>query len=944
MLDRAAILAPILAERKAHLDRLPLTPLGLTVVMEALEAAPFRSPKGGPANLVTRAALRKSPVTNDTESVTFEFEDLFRLEADPAVIDYRTQALPLKLAVQEPLPDGSVRNHGYQIVPDQLVIEHGRVVLRDLMPESELDAIVAARPWFMHRDPATGNVVCPSAVLAAAAYGIEYEILGSAKHNRQVTRGLRYLYDFAEHDVDPVAVASIVKLVEEAPGFTIADVIAEGRGAGWSVDDVLAAVAQHLVFCDLERYTPDDHVHARLYADAATARAHEDAHPPSWAVGNPRPARVSIAPGTKYTLAGRSMEIFVCVGDEVHFTLDDEPGCPARIYRRADFERLVATGNLVQDTGETRADIARSAALAAWLAASPAARREAHARWRAIEVFRANRKAQRHGRPVLPVPLVDGDAPGKSTLERWHKASEKSECAWGDVLVGLLPKPRRGRPGLRAKQWVEAIINDKIDHYYATGIGRGKEATVLVIRKACREVNPGEVPDRKTILKRFDQRDPHKLRSAHDGEKAAYADKPYLPIDPDATPVRGLYPFQRCQYDTTVADVRVLDPRSGRDLGRPNYGELVDSFSDRSLDWSWGFGGPRVGDLLDALVSCAERYGRLPEELILDNALSHWAEAIQVFAAIHGMHVTYRPKGQGRFGGPVELMFQRITDGLFHHLAGNTKATKLVRMLTEATDPKNHAVLSLAELDYLVELWHHLVDDARIVKEHGLTPKAAFERGILEHGRRESRHVEVDELFRMQALVPAGQRTSQGVKGIELDNLTYQHDCFRHPGVKKKRLDVAGNHRDVSRIWVFVPAHYHDTVRVEAGWVEAQARLIAHLRFVSARELALATRVVRERLRDDSRRRVVREAAIAEVLEHAEVVEEIALERKRTIALADVSTTNTASAASGPAGLVLLSTQLPPTTNLATRPTQLDDDPVAAAQRSIDAAYYQKES
>ena len=89
------------------------------------------------------------------------------------------------------------------------------------------------------------------------------------------------MYAFAEHDLDPSVVSAIVKLVDESPGIIIADVIAEGRQAGWSVDDTLAALAQHLVFCNLERFTPDDHVHARLYADAATARAYEAAHAPS---------------------------------------------------------------------------------------------------------------------------------------------------------------------------------------------------------------------------------------------------------------------------------------------------------------------------------------------------------------------------------------------------------------------------------------------------------------------------------------------------------------------------------------------------------------------------------------------------------------------------------------------------------------------------------------
>lgn len=304
------------------------------------------------------------------------------------------------------------------------------------------------------------------------------------------------------------------------------------------------------------------------------------------------------------------------------------------------------------------------------------------------------------------------------------------------------------------------------------------------------------------------------------------------------------------------------------------------------------------------------------------------------------MHITYRPKRQGRFGGPVEIGFRRITDELAHQLRGNTKAMKLVRSVTEATDAKTHAVLSLAELDYLVTLFHELVDDARIVKETGLTAKVGFEKGIVEHGRRVSRHVEVDELFVIKSLVPAGKRTAQGVKGIELDNLTYQHDCLSCHGVKKQRLDVSGDHRDVTRIWAFIPAHQHAAERIDAQWVEARCRLLTHLRFVSAHELAVATAAVRERLRDDNRKRPVRERAIAEVLLQAEQVEKLAIERLRSISLASVrfpelvvqtasAPTSAGAPATGPNAAAV--TDLLPVA---------DDDPVAALQRQIEADYY----
>jgi hypothetical protein len=940
MVDIAKVLAPVLAERRRHLERIGLPGIGLERIMDAFTNKPVRSPKGGPANLVSRAALRKPGVTNDTESVTFELEELFDLEADAKVIDYRTQALTLTVHPDEPLPDGGVRHRGWDIVPDQLVIELDRVVARDLMRQDELEDIAEKRPWYIHRDPDDpARFVCPSAVEAAAAYGIVYEIRSSAQRSRLKARGLRYLYDFVEHAIPVAVVETIINLVDRAPGITVGELMDEGRRAdGWTVDDVLAAIAQRLVFIDLERHAPDDHAHARVYRDAVTARAFEAAHTPSWAVGNPRPLRPSIAPDTIYTIGDRRLKLFLCVGDKVHFTVEGEAGCPAILYSRDDFERMVAGGVLVADGGETLADVARQVAAAAWLVASPKARAIARERWRAVEVYRANRDAKRRRRALLPIPLVEGKVRSVTSLDRWHTASQASERSCGDVLVGLLPEVRPGGPGLRKDAWIEQIIEEEIA-FNATAVGRSQKALVQRVQKRCIDRDKSVKPDRKTILKRLHRRDPYKWAVAHDGTSVAYKDKPYLPSDPDAMPVRGLYPFQRVHYDTTTFDDRVRCPISGRDLGRPILGELVDGFSDHSLTQGWGFGAPRVGDLLAVLVACAERFGRLPEELFLDNALSHWAAALQIFAAAHGMHVSYRPARQGRFGGPVEIGFRRITDALAHQVRGNTKAMKLVRSVTEATDAKTHAVLSLGELDYLVTLFHELVDEARIVKETGLTSKATFERGLIDHGRREARHVEVDELFMVQSLVPAGTRTAQGVKGIELDNLTYQHDCFRCFDVKGKTLDVSGNYLDVTRIWAFVPAHQHAAKRVDARWVEARCGLLKHLRFVSAHELAIATAAVRERLRDDNRKRAVRERAIAEVLLQAEQIEELAIERLRSISLASVRFPELVLRAT-PAPATATGTPIAGAAEDAPVTVLTEDDPVAALQRSIEAAYY----
>lgn len=936
--DLATILAPRLAEHRQHLERLGLPSHGIDLILSRFAEAPVRSPKGGPANVVSRTAFRKPGVTNDTESITLEFEHLYELETNPAVHDYRTQALTLTVHPEQPIEGGGTRRRGWDIHPDVLVIEDGRVVARDLMREDELAAIANLRPWYIHRDPADPTTYrCPSAEAAAANLGIEYEIVSSTQHDRLRARGLRYLYRFGDHEVLASARDAMLDLVTGAPGTTIAELISAGAGGRWSVGDALGMLAQRLLFIDLAAHAPDDHAHARVYVDAATARAFAIAHTPSWAAGGDHPKRASIKPGTVYALGERKLELFICTGDEIHFRPADEVACPNVIYRRVEFERLVAIGTLVEMGVEAQADMVRQAVAAAWLAAPAGARATASARWRAIEVHRANRELRHRGRDPLPIPMVDGKVPSMTSLDRWHSASEKSSRIYGDVLLGLLPKPRRGRPGLRKDKAVEAVIHREIGDYYANGKGRSKKALIRKIQAECEKVLPGERPDRKTIMKRLEQYDHHKLGAAHDGEKVAYADKPYAPLDPDALPPRGLYPFQRCQYDTTVADEEVIDHLTGRPLGRPIHGRLVDSYSDRKLGHHWEFGAPRVGNLLALLVEIAEHYGYLMEELFLDNALSHWAEALQVFTAAHRVHVTYRPMAQGRWGGPVELSFQRITDGLFHQLPGNTRAMKDVRSVTKATNAKGHAVFTLPELDRLVRLFDEQADASRIVKERGLTPKAAFERGLVEHGGRDLPSLVVDEAFRIKALVPVGSRKARGTKGVEVNNLTYQHACLECPGVVGRAVDVAGDHRDITRMWVFVLAHRHGPTYVDARWVEARCRLLAPLRVASARELDIATQVVRERLRDDNRKRVDLERAIGQVLLEAERVEKLAEERRRTLALADVAAGEGSADPAGPAAEWAPS---PASQGEQERAVPVDDDPVAAALRQIETSRY----
>ena len=935
-MNKAAIPEGIVDDLAPHLDRLPLTERGRLLVEKALQGPPIRRVHGGPTNIASRAAFKKFRVTNDTESATLEFEHLHLLNADPVVVDVRTQAVCLTVHPDEPLDDGGWKHHGWQIYPDFLVIELERVVLRDLMTEKELREIERTRPWYIARDTATKQWRCPAAEAACAALGIEYEIRTDGNHSRKAARACTYLADFADYEIAAEARDQIAATVDAERALTVGALIELGRARGrWTADDALAAIAQGLVFLDVNVHIPDDHDHAWVYPDAATAREFERVHPPSWAAIARQPDAASVAPGTLYTLGDARVEVFISTGDTVHLRALDHPGCPMVPMARDAFDRAFAVGDLRPAGTETLAEQARQGALAVWKTASPAKQRLASQRWQAVEVQRANRIAVRQQHAALPMPLVAGKVPSERSLERWVARIRDAERSFGMGILGVLDLPRPGRPGRRLESGVETIIGDEIEAYYRQPVGRSKKALAARIRARCRKAGY-DAPDPKTVRARLQGIEGYRLRRAREGRKAAYPDKPYAPVDPDAVPTTGLYPHHRVHYDTTVLDVVVRDRASDRLLGRPTLGDLVDAFSDKVLDRGYELGPPTAAALLDALVRYAERFGRLPDELWLDNAKTHWSEALQVFAAATGIHVRYRPAAQGRYGGPVELSFEQITKEVVHQVRGNTKAMKVVRTVTDAVAAKTLAVLELAEVAYLVDLWDDKVGSTRIVKRHGKSPEQAFVDGLRDHGSRPTRWVAADELLRMLALTSRGTRRARGVQGVWIDYVTYHHDCLSCGGIKGTDVEVSIDHRNVVVAYVFVPAHHHDTERIEATWVQAVATSLAHLRVVSRAELELASKILRERLRDDARKRAVREAALAEVLERAEEIESLAIEHRKTAALGQVHPVRSLAADSAPTG----GDRLPEPAPI----EATDPDPIAALRAQIAAGYLERAS
>lgn len=92
---------------------------------------------------------------------------------------------------------------------------------------------------------------------------------------------------------------------------------------------------------------------------------------------------------------------------------------------------------------------------------------------------------------------------------------------------------------------------------------------------------------------------------------------------------------------------------------------------------------------------CVKRYGRLPQEIVVD----HGPEFSSIYfeALLSRCFITKisRPSQQPHFGSVIERIFGTTTSEFLNQLRGNTQASKVPRQMTREVDPKWLAIWTL---------------------------------------------------------------------------------------------------------------------------------------------------------------------------------------------------------------------------------------------------------
>lgn len=408
-------------------------------------------------------------------------------------------------------------------------------------------------------------------------------------------------------------------------------------------------------------------------------------------------------------------------------------------------------------------------------------------------------------------------------MGRPREGREKAARANGtNEILALIPHNRaKGNREPRLSDEQLRILDTVINSYWRTSEARNFKSCYRELQVACH--NAGiKSPSYPTLISTIKAQEENRdLRTRH-GKRIAYQQGGFVEVLYADTPVHGSRPFQYVHIDHTQVDIELLSSRSGKNMGRPWLSLAVDSWSRRIVGFYLTYDPPSYRSVMMTLRDMVRRFNRLPEFCVVDNGSDFRATDFSHFLQVMGTHLRYRPSGRARHGAVLERLFGRAHSEYIHNLAGNTKATKNVRMVSGKHLPAKLAEWNLEALYYGIQYWATEYYDQERHQALDCSPREAFLRGLHSSGHRPHRKILFNQEF-MIATCPrvgrTGERKIDGQRGVKVNDMFYWHPDFRDLRIAGKELSVRYDPWDASSVYV----------RYKDRWLQATCRNLLEL-------------------------------------------------------------------------------------------------------------------
>lgn len=774
------------------MEQIPLPEIGRKFLRALRKRPPLRRVAAGNRVETGRYPSHLTDLTVQWEG-KLELAHLRRLHADPANLEVWDQALELV-------------GGGRRQIVDYTVIRTDSVVALAVMPQSDIDASVAAGED-RYRLGADGRWHEPLIDEAAARLGFRAVIGTEVDVPPVLTANVNFLMPYLSYEADPEYSVAVHRLLRDHPAITIAELLKVPEFTG-TVDRLFPLIARGDVHAgDLESVPLRSGDRVRLYPSAAIAALVGPALVP------PRlqTAAVCVARGERIEWDGAPWEIANVGTSAIEAVSDGE----WRTIPRPEFERLTRAG-LIRGV-ERRLD-------------DEVASRLAGATGSSLE-----RAASRVRSIALAAAGLDVEVPDR-TLRRWRSKARQAESLGLPTATLLIDAHRAGR-GPQLPDPVDALVQAALETQFAAPEAPRPSDIIRLVEAACEEAGLAAPSDR-TVYRRVEGFRRHRVMEARLGKRGAYRQRPPVLYLDWRTSVHGDRPWEWAHIDHTELDVEIVDRETGLNLGRPWLSLLVDAHTRRVLAAWLTMRPPNRATVLSLFRACAERWGRLPEAVVLDGGREFGSRDVETFAALHGVMLVRRP-GKPRFGAVIERLFG-TTDRMFIHLlAGNTKATKQVRAMSREVDPKGFAVWDLASLYAALAVFLFDDYDRRDHPALGRSPRAAYLARMELTGQRPHRLLVLEDAFRVLTMpsTPKGTAHVKPGDGVSINNRYYWVSALDRPGVSGTDVEVRYDPADVRHAWALV----------EGEWVEVFCNALRGLPMCSDEEMAILTGELAER-------------------------------------------------------------------------------------------------
>lgn len=432
---------------------------------------------------------------------------------------------------------------------------------------------------------------------------------------------------------------------------------------------------------------------------------------------------------------------------------------------------------------------------------------------------------------------------------RWNKKYRAAEAEFGlgSGWVGLLNLDHL--KGNRKPKLIKLKAYELMDKYFKIH-NRPNQQRLYVsyaeYRNECQREGFAEldIPSDKTFADYVKGRKDLKAMVARYGFKAANQIRP--PVDnPDTEGLlTGNFPFEFVHIDSTTVDAELEGLFYPVPVGKANATFAVDDFSGMPLGHYTSFDPISVASVMMVMRDIVKRWGKLPQNVVLDGGSENVAKQIKAALALIGVNMIWRRTSIPQEGSTVERKIHTLNTQLAHVLDGNTQSVKEPRSCSPELLPKNNSVWNLPALDMKIDEFLYHFHPKQINTGKGMSPKELLLLGLELFGEHVVPTQKYDEefIFRTRPMVKTkqGKRIVQ-IYGVENENIKYKNNDLFLNNLTGKNVEVMEEPDDIGFVFT----------KIKHRWEPAKSLYFEMYRGFSEEEIAYLSRERRHMLRDN---------------------------------------------------------------------------------------------